>query len=94
MVYKFETFCGVSIHHLAALAKKIAKLKKKMGDTLLFSQYTNSTGALGLGRDSILDFMSTPSFSNWHWEFLELTHQPLERKNTIPIKFFVNILNI
>ena len=28
---RFETFCGVSIHHLAALVKKIAKLKKKWG---------------------------------------------------------------
>ena len=60
----------------------------------LSNQSTISTGTLGLGQDLILDFISTPSFSNWHWEFLELTHQPLERKDTIPIKFFVNILNI
>ena len=30
MVYKFETYCGVSIHHLAALVQKKCKIEKKV----------------------------------------------------------------
>ena len=28
LVYKFESFCGVSIHHLAALVQKKLQMKK------------------------------------------------------------------
>ena len=36
LIYKFKTFCGVFIHHLAALVQKNCKIKKKVfWDTLM-----------------------------------------------------------
>ena len=35
LVYKFETFCGVFIQHLAPLVQPNCKIKKEIGDTLL-----------------------------------------------------------
>ena len=39
LVFKFETFCGISIHHLAALVQKELLNLKKKSDTLLMPPY-------------------------------------------------------